>query len=399
MPDFNNAKISHQLTFEGAWPTAVAFCDEDRLCAGNRDGQIFVWDLQQEPVPLTVEQQKNSDLKDCAANTHPVRQLKGHTNGITHLLAAEAGKKLVSSSLDRTIQIWDMTANAFGKEDAVLDIAQRRRKINRDGSNEKEVLSQPGIGIETQNSAVTLNGHKDWIQGCALSSDERRLLTGDDAGNAILWDFPAGKAIKKWQGHPLDGIVSTAVTPDGTKAFVAEYRSSRGSFDRPPAQAKIYSLDDLEVLYDLLKIKFPDVKERDNSYGYGTTWSKWVGRGFVASAFSPDGKILAVGMGGEIGDGHVHLIDADSGEEIRTVSKHKYGVCDVVFTSDGKFVLSSGRDTTLQVIQVSDGKEVATLGKPRGGQFKDWFSAIALNPSETKVATADIGGLINVWSI
>lgn len=174
---------------------------------------------------------------------------------------------------------------------------------------------------------------------------------------------------------------------------------SRGSFDRPPAQAKIYSLDDGTVLVDLLEVKFPTVKNRDNSYGYAQTWKKWVGHGFVTSAFSPDGRILAVGQGGEIGNAVVHLIDADTGKEIRSVSKHQYGVCDLCFTPDGTHLLTGGRDTMLKVIKVADGKEVATLGKARGGQFKDWFHGVAISPSQTRIAAADIAGIVHIWQV
>ena len=69
------------------------------------------------------------------------------------------------------------------------------------------------------------------------------------------------------------------------------------------------------------------------------------------------------------------------------------------FSADGKYVLSGGRDTTVRICQVEDGKEVAALGKPRGGQFKDWIHAIAISPDQTKVAAADIAGIVHVWQL
>ncbi|MCA9269418.1 MAG: hypothetical protein KDA41_13145, partial [Planctomycetales bacterium] len=241
--------------------------------------------------------------------------------------------------------------------------------------------------------------HADWVNACALSRDGRRMISGDDSGLAILWDLPARREIRRWTGQSPNGVVSVALSSDGATAFVAEHRMSRGSFDRPPAQAKLFATDTGEMLLDLLVVKFPDVKARDNSYGYGTTWQKWVGNGFVAAEFSPDGKILALAQGGEIGDAQVRLVDTTTGEEIRSVSKHQYGVCDLCFTADGKHLLTSGRDTSLKVIEVASGKDIATLGKPRGGQFKDWFSAIALSPSENRVAAADIAGIVHVWNL
>jgi WD40 repeat protein len=355
--------------------------------------------LTKEAVPLTEEQSRNSELKERAANVHPVRKLEGHTNGITRLFTAEDRKTLVSASLDGTIRLWDAGAPAHGKTQAVLDIDQRRSRIHRDKSNEQEILSQPGIEVETQTSAATLAGHKEWVYGCSLSANGQRMVSGDYGGTVIVWDFPGRKEIKRWQGHKMAGVVTTAVSPDGQRCFVSEHRFARGDFDRPPAQAKIFGLDGGELLHDLLAIKFPEVKEEErvNSYGYAEKWGKWVGRGFVTSAFSPDGKILAVGQGGEGGESGVHLIDVETGKEIRTVSKHEYGIVDLCFTADGQQLLTCGRDTLIKVINVGDGAELATLGKGRGGQFKDWIHYLAISPSGSKIAAADIGGIVQIW--
>ena len=152
---------------------------------------------------------------------------------------------------------------------------------------------------------------------------------------------------------------------------------------------------------DLLKVWTPKVKDKDriDSYGYAQTWGKLMKRGLVCAAFSPDGKLLAVGQGGETDTGKVHLIDTKTGEIVRTVSGHRYGACDVKFSADGKYILSSGRDTTVRICQVDDGKEVAALGKARGGQFKDWMHGIAISPDQKWVAAADIAGIVHLWQL
>ena len=74
-------------------------------------------------------------------------------------------------------------------------------------------------------------------------------------------------------------------------------------------------------------------------------WRKFVANGLIATAFSPDGKLVAAGQGGETDTGKVHLLDAATGKLVRDVSGHKEGVTDVLFSSDGKHLISVGRDT------------------------------------------------------
>jgi len=74
----------------------------------------------------------------------------------------------------------------------------------------------------------------------------------------------------------------------------------------------------------------------------------------------------------------VHLIEVESGKLLRTIRpslRHSRPL----FYTDGN-ILSSGRDTQVRICQVEDGKELAALGKPRGGQFTDWIHAISLQP-------------------
>jgi WD40 repeat protein len=109
--------------------------------------------------------------------------------------------------------------------------------------------------------------------------------------------------------------------------------------------------------------------------------------------------MVAIGQGGETDTGKVHLLEAATGKLLRDVSGHQYGVTDVLFSSDGKHLVSVGRDTCVRICQVADGKEVAVLGSPRGGQFKDWLSAVALSPDQEHLAAADIAGSVHVWRV
>ncbi len=105
------------------------------------------------------------------------------------------------------------------------------------------------------------------------------------------------------------------------------------------------------------------------------------GEMIAAAAFSPDGKVLASARGGEIDgtNGKVTLLDPATGKKLRELTPgHLNGATDVAFHPDGKTLYSAGRDTVVRAWRVADGKLLQELGKPRGGQFKDWIHAIAV---------------------
>ena len=385
-----------QLIFEGEWPTSVAFLGSSRrVAAGNRAGQIYVWDLPESP-PEPDKDAKN----ETGPNVAPVRRLDGHTNGISHLISTTDGKTLVSSSLDRTIRVWNVDAKPSGKADVVLDAKNRERKARRKSKNEKEkILSAPGVSVETVQASQVLEGHQDWIGSLGISGDGKRLISGDVKSLVVAWDLAGSNEISRWNGHSWNWAVATALSPDGETALVSEYRYKRDDFDIPAAALKLWNVTDGTEKLDLLKVHFPKLDAKSSTYGSARVWRKFIKGGLIAADFSADGKQVAVGQGGETDTGQVHLFDVKSGKLVRTVSGHRYGVCDVKFSADSKYILSSGRDTMVRICAVADGKEVAALGKQRGGQFKDWLHALAISPDQKTVAAADIAGMVHVWQL
>jgi WD40 repeat protein len=390
-------KLLYQLTFEGPWPTAVAFLGPRRVAAGNREGQIFVWDLPESP-PEPASEPKDDKEREAAARRHaptPTQQLLGHTNAISRLLATPDGKWLISASLDRSIRLWQADAPTTGTAEAVLDSETRKAEARRAGKKAEE---SPGVQVGTREADHVLQGHRDWVMALGLSADGSRLITGDGSAQVIVWDLGTRKELSRWSGHAWNWIVAAALSPDGQTALVSEFRYKRDDFDIPAAGLKLWNVADGKEKLDLLKIQFPKLNPADTSYGGAQPWRKFVADGLVAAAFSPDGKLVALGQGGETDTGKVHLLEVETGKLLRTVTGHQYGVTDVNFSADGKCLLSTGRDTTLRITSVDDGKELAALNKPRGGQFKDWLSALAISPDETSLAAADIAGLVHVWS-
>ena len=393
MPAFDTAKpkLRYQLSFEGSWPTAVAFLGSGRrLAAANQLGHIFVWDLPETPPAFTAKAGKDRQAPDVS----PVRRLDGHTNEVTRLAATADGKRLVSASLDRTVRVWPTDAKAAGKAEVILDSDTRKREARRTGKKEP---AAPGVTVQTQTDCAVLEGHAEWVHALGLSGDGKRAISGDASSRVIVWDLETKKPLAKWTGHAWNWIVAAALSADGKSALVSEYRYKRDDWDIPAPALKLWDATTGKEKLDLLKVQFPKLDPALRSYGSAQVWRKFVGNGLITAAISPDGKLVAVGQGGETDTGKVHLLDAATGKLMRDVAGHLNGVTDAVFTSDGKYLISVGRDTTARVCRVADGKEVAVAGSPRGGQFKDWLSAVALSPDGRFLAASDIAGLVQVW--
>jgi WD40 repeat protein len=348
-----SAKRLFSIPWDAGYVTAVAFLGSARkVAAGNGLGDILIWDLPENPE------------KDPPS---PSRWLKGHTGQVTALAATPDGRWLISASYDHTIRLWDMNAAAEATVDIVMEPKQQARKR----VNGKPVENPPALKVEQVTKARVLDVHKDWVRGLALAADGTRLLTGDDRGLAVLWEIPEGKELRRWQVPGwLQGV---ALSVDSKRAVTCEHANRYAQFKDA---VKLWDLTTGELMLDATKSC----------------------SAAQVAALSPDGALLAAGQGGENDGARIQLVEAATGKKLREWAGHKYGVTGILFHPDGKHLLSCGRDTTVRVWQVSDGKQVAALGKPRGGQFTDFIYALALAPDQQTLATADMGGLVEVWT-
>jgi WD40 repeat protein len=389
--DFSKLKPKQhrQFLFGPHWPTSVALLAGDKLAAGDQEGRILVWDLAADPTATGPSAKPSDSGKRLAPDSQPVRMLTGHTNGIARLVASPDGRRLYSAGWDHVVKVWNLDSSTTGEaETSIEHVSDERRK---------PATPPVMIKVPTQAAAATLTGHDDWVSAMAVSTDGKLLITGDYAARVIVWDAASGKEIRRFSGLPWNWIVALAVSPDGRSVLVSEARGKRDDFDIPAAALRLWDIATATETVDYLKAQFPKYDRTANSYESAQAWRKFTGDSLIAAAFSPDGATVAVGQGGETDKGTAHLLDVKTGKLVRDVGSHQYGMTDLCFTTDGKHLLSTGRDTCLRITGVADGKEALQLGTPRGGQFKDWFSAVAKSADERYLAAADIAGWVHVW--
>jgi hypothetical protein len=335
------------------------------VAAGNNLGQILVWDLPD---------------KTGGAAPSPVDQLEGHTNAVTRLLASPDGRWLISASYDHSIRYWDMQAKVTDTAAIVLNARTIADASSEAGRRQgKKVPSPVDAKVQVHKAVRVLDAHREWVQGLAQDRDGTLLLSGDDAGQMILWDRPAAKELRRWQ---LKGWCYTvALAPDGEQALISERIPL--SYEGRYTGVRLWDATTGKPQHEL-----------DAEFKKALIY-------IAAAAYSPDGKVLALVRGGEANgnSGKVFLIDPATGKKVRELTPgHQDGATDVAFHPDGRHLASSGRDTVVRIWDTVSGKMVKELGKPRGGQFKDWIHAISFSADGRWLVAADMAGAVQVWS-
>jgi hypothetical protein len=107
-------------------------------------------------------------------------------------------------------------------------------------------------------------------------------------------------------------------------------------------------------------------------------------------AWSPDGKILATGGYDRL----IKLLDAKTGQELRTLRDHSDAVYGLAFNPDGRLLASAAADRAVKVWEVTTGKRLYTLG-----EATDWVYGVAWSPDGRQLAAAGVDKSIRVWEV
>jgi WD40 repeat protein len=348
---FADAKVIHTLPWNSNVISAVAFIGNDKVAAGNKHGDILIYDL---PA-------KGGDKLD------PVRRLVGHTGEINRLLVTPDGKTLISASNDRTVKYWDALGVAGEPGKVVLNDGVPLKGVVEKVAKLPDAPPPYEVKVVVQKPIKELAGHKEWIQALAQSPDGKRLASGDDQGVIIIWDLPAGKELNRWKCK--DWVRSLAISPDGKTLAVSQHVPGRNKLAVEPS-FHLWDIDTGKIKVDL---------------------TKEITGGMTAVAYSPDGKWLAMCRGNlelEGPTGKVTLHDPTTGKKIRELTPtHTRGANAIAFHPDGKHIFSAGRDQLVKIWQLEEGKLVRDLGKFVDRGF--WITSISISPDGRLLAAAD----------
>lgn len=342
----------------------------------------------------------------------------GH-NEIETLNYSSNGKMIVSAG-GTSLRLWDASTGReirtfIDVKDVIYSVtfSPDNKFVLTGCANHKAVLWD----VETGKAIKSFIGQTkdDLIESVAFSPDGRSVITGGSDKIIRLWDIASGQEIHKFTGHTA-WVNSVRFSPDGNyvvsgswdgkiKLWDASTATEVGPFkENKPAS---------EYKTAIENARFAARRGRGDAVRPAPTTPTAPVTGDVPPAvvvrsaekmawnlhafdnristviFSPDGKYLLSGNWGSA----INLWDVSTGQKIKTFSGHKGRINALAFSPDGRRIVSAARDNMVKIWDVATGRELQTLAGHTGE-----VKSIAFSGTRNMVTSGGADGTIRFWN-
>ena len=311
--------------------------DGRRVLSSSLDHTLKIWDAASGDCLLT---------------------LSGHSSYVVGCAWSPDGRRVLSSSLDHTLKIWDAASG-----DCLLTLSGHSSSVfgcawSPDGHRVLSSSKDHTLKIWDAASGdclLTLSGHSSSVFGCAWSPDGHRVLSSSLDHTLKIWDAASGDCLLTLSGHSI-GVTGCAWSPDGRRVL-----SSSGDHT-----LKIWDAASGDCLLTL------------SGHSIGVTGCAW----------SPDGRRVLSSSG----DNTLKIWDAASGDSPLTLSGHSSGVTGCAWSPDGRRVLSSSKDHTLKIWDAASGDSPLTLSGHSSS-----VTGCAWSPDGRRVLSSSWDNTLKIW--
>ncbi|MDE2813346.1 MAG: WD40 repeat domain-containing protein [Gemmatimonadota bacterium] len=328
--------------------------DGTRILSTTGDGIVRLW----EPDEGTVER---LDLQ--------TRELRIHQPAFSPDGARIAtGCKRLSDTLTARLCLWTLgretvlhtsPSDHFLRVSSVALSSDGRRIVSGDVVGDVRlwdvVAGAPEAVGEPQ------NGHTGEVMTVAFSGDDRRLISGGRDGTLRLWEVDRGQLVPRLKRQAHEGeVTSLAFNKNGGLIVSSGWDGA----------VRLWSAEGSELAQVEFKREPLPVTDVAFSHDGGRVVSaRWDG---AIRLWAVEGREL---LGGPLLQGH--------GGRVTSVR----------FSPDGNVIVSAGADGTVRVWAVEGGRPVA--GPFEGGQTRP--TQIAFSPDNARIVSGDEPGALELW--
>jgi WD40 repeat protein len=288
--------------------------------------------------------------------------IKAHEGHIMGLVFTIDSKKLISSSFDRDIKVWDV-------------------------SN--------GICLKSWQSSAS-------IYRIALSPDGLTLACTSECGAILLWDVITGQLLRKLLGHSA-AVMDVAFHPQGNMLASGSYDSTLKLWDLTTNECINTLTGHSQIIFS---VAFNASGTQVVSSSFDTTikiWDLHTGlclqtmqdhsRIVADVLFSPDDQMLISASQ----DLTVRIWQCLQGNEwkcTKVLQGHQNNLWSIALDSTGENVISGDLSGVLKFWDVESGQCVRTLSSSSGA-----FRALAFHPESNVMASSSEDRKIRIWDL
>ncbi|MBI5953737.1 MAG: hypothetical protein HY865_18945 [Chloroflexi bacterium] len=419
--------------------------DGSFIATGDKDGTVRVWNTPHGSEVAKVNHGSSINSVTFSPNGKFIASTS--YDGVARIWVAVTGREV--ARLDDA-QIGSIAFSPDGKYvvaggcESLTDYQQGQPSICQGVarvwavSNGRQVVDIP------QGNSQNSYGNVNSIMYSPLN--DNYVLTGNSDGSARVWDIQSGHEIIRITPNKEDDSVTAIFSPDGKYILTRSWGYVMWVWDARDGHEIAYMPDDEQVIAFSSDGKYVATGDR---YGMTTIWETKsrrkisrlpLSRGTENVAFSPNGKYFAASLQGtaqiwEVSNGYetahitypfriridriafsadskyialssstdplkpdvkgiVSIRETSSGREVANYS-HPYLVySDMIFTSDGRYLLTKSIDGTIVMWDMQTGKESARI---LSGNTSWRYNSLSLSPDNRYLLAGDDS--LQIWDL
>ncbi|KAG2739212.1 WD40 repeat-like protein [Suillus brevipes Sb2] len=288
----------------------------------------------------------------------PRQTMRGHTGTVRHVVHMPGGRRIITSSFDGSLRLWDIKSGTQIGEDwrdekskASSIALSPNGEIVASGCDDGKVRLWD---IETRKVIATWIGHGSVVDALCWSADGERVASGSWDGTARVWDIKTGQNIltikTKW-------IWVVTYSPDSSKLATGGDEENA---------VKIWDAKTGELL---------NILKHD--------------RRVMCLAWTSDGKKLISGSFDPI-----RIFDTATWQQIAVLEGHTQRITSISLSSNNRLLVSASWDKTARLWNLDT---CLPVGPPL--HHEGFLDSAALSPDGKVLATACVNHNAYTWDV